>query len=116
ATLDGAVVGHALLRPRSAPPSVELAATELGVDRASLGFVARLLVDPARRRLGIGRLLLDTVVADARARGLTPVLDVVVRDGGAIALYEATGWTRLGGVTMAMRDGGEHDLVVFAKP
>jgi ribosomal protein S18 acetylase RimI-like enzyme len=112
----GTVVGHAMLRPRSAPPSVALAASALGVEEDQLGFVARLMVHPAHQRRGIARCLLDTVVAEARRRDLTAVLDVVVSSVAAVELYEASGWVRLGDTSLPMRTGGELSLHVFAKP
>ncbi len=116
ATIDGKVAGHVMLRPRSAPPSVARASSVLGVGEERLGFVARLMVDPATRRLGIARRLLDTVVAAARRRGLVTVLDVVTSDTAAIALYDATGWTSLGDVSLTMRDGSDLELLVYAAP
>jgi predicted GNAT family acetyltransferase len=38
------------------------------------------------------------VVAEARGRGLHPVLDVVASDTAAAALYERLGWQLLGTV------------------
>ncbi len=116
ALLDGEVVGHVVLRPTSAPPSATLAASELAVDPDQLAFIARLLVAPAARRRGIAGALLSHAVADARARGRIPVLDVVTRDVGAIALYEASGWRRLGGYDLMLRNGGELSLAVYSAP
>jgi ribosomal protein S18 acetylase RimI-like enzyme len=115
AALEEEVVGHVLLRPRSAPPSLELAARELGVEPDRLGFVARLMVAPRARRLGVARRLLDVAVGAAEARGLVAVLDVVTSDEGAVALYEATGWRRLGDLRFTMRGGGALALAVFAR-
>lgn len=116
AEVDGDLVGNVLLRPRSAPTSVVLAADALDVDATRLGFVARLMVAPRARRRGIARRLLDVVVNEALGRGLVPVLDVVTSDGAAIALYEAVGWRHLGDHTLTMRTGGELPLKVFAWP
>lgn len=116
AVLDGDVVGHVVLRPSSAPASASLAASELGVDVHSLAFVARLLVAPRARRRGVAGALLDHAVADARRRGHVPVLDVVRRDAGALALYEARGWRRLGGYDHTMRNGAALPLAVYAAP
>jgi ribosomal protein S18 acetylase RimI-like enzyme len=116
ATVDSTIVGHVVLRTRSAPASSTLAARALDVEPEQLGFVARLLVAPAARRRGVARRLLEHVVHEARERDLDAVLDVVTRDVAAIALYDATGWRRLGGHTMTLRDGGTLELVVFAAP
>ncbi len=113
---DDHVVGHVVLRPRSAPGSVTLAARELGVSSKQLGFVARLLVAPTARRRGVARLLVEHVVHEAHHRNLHAVLDVVTRDHAAIALYDASGWRKLGSHTMTLRSGGSLDLVVYAAP
>jgi ribosomal protein S18 acetylase RimI-like enzyme len=116
ATIDDQVVGMVTLRPHSAPASGSLAAAALGVDEARLGFVARLEVAPSARRCGVARALLDTVVADARRRGLVAVLDVVLHDGGAVALYDASGWRRLGEHDLELRDGRHLPVAVYAAP
>lgn len=115
--LDGAdLVGNVMLRPRSAPPSIELAVDALGLAPERLGFVARLMVAPRARRRGVARQLLDVAVGDARRLGRVPVLDVVTSDTAAVALYGASGWERLGDATVTLRDGRDLDLLVFAKP
>ena len=114
AELDGELEGNVLLRPRSAPPSVLLAADALAVEPSRLGFVARLMVAPHARRRGVARRLLDVAVREARRQGLVPVLDVVTSDVAAIALYEAAGWQRLGELVVTMRDGRDLALLVFA--
>jgi GNAT superfamily N-acetyltransferase len=116
ALLDGDVVGHVVLRPTSAPPSAALAATELDLDVDRLAFIARLLVAPRARRRGVAGALLDHAAADARARGHVPVLDVVTRDTGALALYEARGWRRLGSYELTLRNGDALSLAVYAAP
>jgi ribosomal protein S18 acetylase RimI-like enzyme len=116
ATSDDTVVGQVVLRPRSAPGSVTLAALELGVAPDQLGFVARLLVAPAARRRGVARRLLAHVVDEAHHQHLHAVLDVVTRDIAAIALYDASGWRRLGGHSMTLRSSASIDLLVFSEP
>jgi ribosomal protein S18 acetylase RimI-like enzyme len=114
---DGAdLVGHVMLRPRSAPPSVELAAQVLGAAPDRLGFVARLMVAPRARRRGVARRLLDVAVGEARRLNRVAVLDVVARDTAAVTLYEASGWIRLGEVSFALRSGEQLPLHVFAWP
>jgi GNAT superfamily N-acetyltransferase len=113
---DEGLVGNVMLRPRSAPPSVEIAARALGVAPDGLGFVARLMVAPRARRRGVAQQLLDVAVEAACTRDLVPVLDVVTSDAAAIALYAATGWQLLGDASFTMRNGDELELQVFAKP
>jgi [ribosomal protein S18]-alanine N-acetyltransferase len=89
AARGGSIVGHAAL-VRGVSTSCLLHAT--GRDASELGGVARLFVDPAARRAGHARELLETVTSHAVARGLQPVLDVVDDGLAAIALYESAGW------------------------
>jgi GNAT superfamily N-acetyltransferase len=86
---DGQIAGHVLLI-RGLRLACLLRAT--GLDADELGGVARLYVDPAFRRLGLARGLLDTAADVAVAHGLLPVLDVVADSRPAIALYEQAGW------------------------
>jgi ribosomal protein S18 acetylase RimI-like enzyme len=116
ATIDQRVVGMVALRPHSAPQSAAIAARELGVDEDRLGFVARLEVAPGARRRGIGLALLDAAVDEARRRDRVPVLDVVTRDASAVAMYDASGWRRLGGHELELRDGRRLDIAVYAAP
>ena len=74
--------------------------------------MSRLLVAPSARRRGLAHKLLDRVVGEARARRLRAVLDVVMRDVAAIALYDAYGWRRLGGHTMTTRSGLTLEILV----
>ena len=67
-----------------------------GRDAGQLGVVTRLFVDPAARRAGHARGLLETVTSHAVAHGLRPVLDVVDHSQAAIALYEGAGWQLVG--------------------
>jgi GNAT superfamily N-acetyltransferase len=58
-------------------------------------------VAPNARRQGIGTLLIDTVVAWAKAAGASAlVLDVVAANAPAIALYERTGFLQFDGEAM----------------
>lgn len=99
------VVGHVALHRETTSAVIDLATARLGVAPDELGVIARLLVAPSARRCGLGVGLLDHAVADCRRRGLVPVLDVVDRFAGAIALYESAGWRRLGAVEAELPDG-----------
>lgn len=74
---DAEIIGHVALHARTSRPAMALAATSIGVDESQLGVVARLMVSPSARRKGIARALLDVAAAEARARDLVPILDVV---------------------------------------
>jgi GNAT superfamily N-acetyltransferase len=116
ALVDEHVVGHVGLHPSGPCEAVELASAALGCGPTQLGIVARLLTAPASRRTGIGRALLQTAASAARERGLIPVLDVWVELTGAIALYEATGWRKLGSVETQLPDGRTLREHVFSEP
>jgi GNAT superfamily N-acetyltransferase len=105
ATQSDASIGHVALHRNDHFPAVDTACVDAGVDPDQVGIVARLLTAPAARRRGIGRELLGTAVAEAHRAGLRPVLDVAKPYEGAIALYEACGWTRAGELTLAFRNG-----------
>jgi len=90
---DGRLAGHVGLIHGVRSPCL-LRAT--GRDAGELGGIARLFVDPAARRKGLARALLDTAAGHARTRGLQPVLDVVAGSEPAIVLYERSGWELAG--------------------
>jgi GNAT superfamily N-acetyltransferase len=110
------VVGHVALHAGASPGVVELATGVIGVRPEQIGVVARLLVSPDARRQGIGAQLLDVVSADARARGLVPILDVVTEHAAAIALYDTAGWVLLGAVGLELPDGRVVTELVYRAP
>lgn len=107
------IVGHVALHGETTSAVIDLATASLGVASDELGVIARLLVDPSARRRGVGAVLLDHAVADCRRRGLVPILDVVDRFAGAIALYESTDWRRLGEVEAELPDGSTLRELVY---
>ena len=113
ADLDGQVVGHVALTPGGLPQSLQVASDALSTPPGQLAVVARLFVAPKARGQGAGGHLLDVAAADARARGLQPVLDVDKDLTAAIALYESRGWVRAGSVTVRFRDGSTLDEYVY---
>jgi GNAT superfamily N-acetyltransferase len=110
------VQGHVALHRHSLPVVMETAARALAVKPSELAVVARLIVDPRRRRSGVGRALLETAAADGRRQGLHPILDVAIHYGAAIALYESCGWRNAGEVTMVFGDGTELPSYVYLAP
>ncbi len=113
---DDEVVGHVALHPARAGAVMDLATEKTGIPASRFGVVARLLVNPAARRLGIGRSLLDRAAGHATHLGLRPVLDVVDRHVSAIRLYESQGWIRLGQVTVTFGRGVPINEFVFIGP
>lgn len=84
-----------------APPRLFVARTEPAGE--VVGFVAAqvdgpvlaivgLAVHPTRRRTGVGRALIRTIVASARRRRLRVTLHVSTGNAAAIALYESEGF------------------------
>lgn len=116
AEVDGAVTGHVALHRTSLPVVMARAAEALHCGTDDLAVVARLIVDPARRRAGVGRALLETATAGARQRGLHPILDVATGYDAAIALYGSCGWRNAGEVTMVFADGTQLQSFVFVGP
>lgn len=61
------------------------------------GYIDNVAVDPAARRRGVGSLLLRGLEAEAQRRELSFLsLEVRVGNAGAIALYSAFGFDRIG--------------------
>ena len=80
AEIDGVLVGHAALHRSSAPEVMAVAREETGLRDDELAVVARLLVSPDARRLGVGRALFSAIWWAARDLGLRAILDVVVEN------------------------------------
>jgi ribosomal protein S18 acetylase RimI-like enzyme len=116
AEVDGEIVGHVALHPATSLRAVRLLRSKVGVDMSQLGVIARLIVAPSARRRGIARELLDIAAAEARRRGLVPILDVVTRHEAAVALYENAGWTQLGTVDFELPDGTTVEEFVYRAP
>lgn len=86
AELDGELVGLAALLVSSYPDVPVFHPT-------SFAYIDEFVVDPARQRSGIGRLLMEAVVAWARDRGLSAVqTNVWLANEAARAFYERAGF------------------------
>ncbi|GGQ36226.1 MULTISPECIES: GNAT family N-acetyltransferase [Streptomyces] len=99
AELHGTLTGHIGLSrsdPGDAAPSLWSARTGASPDATAV--ISRLFVAPSARGHRIGAALMTRATAQARTRGLHPVLDVVATDTAAAALYERLGWQLLGTV------------------
>jgi GNAT superfamily N-acetyltransferase len=94
ARYDGVVAAHIALCAVDRGDKPNLTAAS-GRSAPELGEIKRLYVDPRFRGAGLAKRLLDAAAADARARGLHPVLEVVAGQPGPIALYERNGWRRV---------------------
>ena len=77
---------------------------------AGVAELKRMYVSPAMRGRGVGRALLDALVAEARQLGATRlVLETGPRQPEAIALYERAGFVRI----PAFGEYEDHPLSVF---
>lgn len=93
---QGEILGHVAIAtvPRNGMSRVRWQEIT-GQDTDQLARVSRLFVRRRVRGQGVASALLDTAVAEIRARGLTPVLDVVSTSVDGIALLEARHWRLL---------------------
>jgi len=70
--------------------------------------LARLIVDPARRRTGVGRRLVTELVELARTSGRAACfIRVAPGNDGALALYRAAGFEDVGDATAADWNQGQ---------
>jgi GNAT superfamily N-acetyltransferase len=76
-----------------------------GVDHSRVFHIGDLMVHPSARRQGLGRVLLDQLVASRQPAAL-----VTHPDSSARRLYEAAGWRPTGRFTVL----GGLDRIVYA--
>lgn len=114
AITGGERVGHVCVSRSSSPEVLRLAQQALGVPPHRLAVVARLLVSPTHRQQRIARSLLAQAVAEAARLRRVPTLDVAVHFDRAIALYESSGWRRLGTVSVEITGMQPLDEYVYA--
>jgi GNAT superfamily N-acetyltransferase len=106
---DGWLVGHVgLCLPGPDDPVAALAAEPAAI-------VRRLFVARDARGQGLGERLVRAARREAGRHGLRPMLDVLVRDAAAVALYEHLGWQRIGTITHEI-DGNSVPAICFAAP
>jgi GNAT superfamily N-acetyltransferase len=116
AEIDAEVVGHVALHATGATDTVFLAARHTGKAPEDLAVVARVLVSPSARRIGVGHALLETAVEGAHVRGQQPILEVAVHFDAAIGLYESSGWDRVGEVTIQFGEEPSLQRFVYVGP
>lgn len=85
--------------------------------RRVLAELDRVSVLPSARGLGVGRAVVDRIVADAAGQGVEVLmLEVRGNNHGAISLYEGCGFTRAGLLPNAVADGtARHDVVLMCR-
>lgn len=113
---DRRIVGHVALHQQSSMPVMALACARTARSADDLVVVARLLVSPTARRRGIGRSLLHTAATAALAEDRWPILDVVPHLTAARWLYERSGWTCAGTVTVPLPNGAAITELVYLGP
>lgn len=85
--------------------------------RKVLGEVDRVVVTPELRGTGVGKALIDAIVADARAAGVEVLmLEVRGNNHGALALYERNGFRYAGTLpNVVALDVVRHDVVLMTR-
>ncbi|HTB21531.1 MAG TPA: ribosomal protein S18-alanine N-acetyltransferase [bacterium] len=105
------------LRDPAAPPGSRLAAYGgfwKAVDEAHFTNVA---VHPSRRRLGLGRRMLRSLLDKARERGcLSATLEVRPSNAAALALYTSEGFSPAAIRPRYYSDDGEDALILWKRP
>jgi ribosomal protein S18 acetylase RimI-like enzyme len=84
ARVDGTIRGSVQLAHAAQP------------NQAHRADVAKLLVDPAARRMGVARALMTRIEAIARESGRRLLTLDTVEDSAAFHLYRSLGWTLVG--------------------
>ena len=98
AEVDGRVAGYVLLSPHN----------KLG-SAAHIGLIRGIAVHPDFRGQGIGRAMLDATFDHARARGFEKLLlNMLITNTGARALYRAAGFREIGRVADHFRIHGQR--------
>lgn len=94
-----------------------LASAWPGHGRSSHVGALRLIVDPAHRRRGVGRVLARRTLANALERGLTKLtVEVVAEQEGTIGMFLGLGFQPEALLRDQLRDadGALHDVVLLA--
>lgn len=95
------VVGHVAAHRVANNDARAIWTSASGLPAERLTVVSRLIVGPAHRRRGVGKVLLKAATRYAQEQGALPVLDVAQEGAAAISLYESLGWRRVGSVEVA---------------
>jgi GNAT superfamily N-acetyltransferase len=103
--------------PTSTDPAVVLWRSR---NSEPVAVLERLFVDPTARGQGLAEKLMRTVTEEAGKRGLRCVLFALVKDVGAMRLYERVGWKEFGkemyGYEDAEGEWTEMEAVCYVAP
>ncbi|WP_419705174.1 GNAT family N-acetyltransferase [Promicromonospora sp. NFX87] len=114
AAQDGEPIGQVTLARAQPEDDAAVAWHEYtGGDVDRLAVLARLFVAPGHRGSSAGRLLMETARDFARSRRLAVALDVMLKDRGAIRLYERLGAERISDIDHRYGDGLTEAGVVY---
>lgn len=120
-TPETKILGHVSLAspsPTSTDPAVALWRSRHPGE--PIAVLERLFVDPEARGRGLAAKLLLAASEEAGKRGLRVVLFALVKDHGAMKLYERNGWREFGRRMFGYRDGegreAEMEAVCFVGP
>ncbi|WP_148572498.1 GNAT family N-acetyltransferase [Nocardioides caldifontis] len=113
---QGEVLGHVAVGRVGHDAVSRMRWREAGRPVEQLMGVSRLFVRPRAREQGIGAALLTTAVADVRARGLTPVAELVSPGREGVRLYEKHGWRLVARHACGGRDAGLTSYMYLLPP
>lgn len=110
---------HAFAGQLEQPPVFGLVSGEVGLILARAiadqSEILTLAVLPGARRRGVGTALLRAAMGVAAERGATTMyLEVSAKNAGALALYEATGFRRVGRRANYYPDGADGLILAAA--
>jgi len=102
-TQEPRILGHvALTSPSTSDPAVALWYSQNRPE--PIAVLERLFVDPEARGQGLAEKLMRAVSEEAAKRGVKAVLFTLIKDAGAMKLYERVGWREFGRSMYAYED------------
>ena len=107
-------VSLSLPPPSSTDPAVLLWRSHSQSPSGPVAVLERLFVDPSARGQGLAGELLRAASAEAAKQGLRVVLFALIKDEGAMRLYERVGWREFGRAVYGYRDGEGREMSMEA--
>jgi GNAT superfamily N-acetyltransferase len=110
---EARILGHvALTSPSTSDPAVALWYSQ---NRSEpIAVLERLFVDPEARGQRLAERLMRAVSEEAEKRGMKAVLFTLIKDVGAMRLYERVGWQEFGRSVYAYQDHEGKDTEMEA--